>query len=200
MNLAVKEDKYLIKYLAFISHFEAVRNCERCRLKFQGQHKCPGLGNLFDANVMFIGEAPGKVENPELRGLPFVGNRSSDLLLEIIYELWPNGYDDVYITNIVKCNPPDNRTPTEKEIMFCHKWLEEEIKLIDPKIIVALGRTAANWFGIKEGLNKAKYRVYSWGDKKLYILYHPAYILRCGPKMIKQYKAQFKRIRKAELE
>ena len=145
---------------------------------------------------MFIGEAPGKVKNPDLRGLPFVGNRSSDLLLELIYEYWPNGYNDVYITNVVKCNPPDNRTPTKEEIMFCTKWLEEEIELVDPKVIVALGRTAANWLGIEEALSRARFKEYYWRSYRVYVRYHPAYVLRCGPKMLKQYRGQFKILRR----
>lgn len=199
MTLAAKEDKYLIKYLAFIDHFERLKKCKDCKLRSLGQHQCPGLGNLFNSKIMFIGEAPGKVKNPELRGLPFVGNRSSNLLLEIIYELWPNGYDDVYITNIVKCNPPDNRTPTKEEIETCSKWLKEEVKLVNPKVIVALGRTVANWFEVEESINTAQYKEYLWEGIKLFVLYHPAYIIRFNiikEKVTNQYKNQFRKIKK----
>ena len=188
-------EKYIFKDQKFINHLERLSRCEACSIRFTGQHKCPGLGNL-DAEVMFIGEAPGEVENPDLRELPFVGNRSSDLIMDIIYGLWPHGYDDVFITNIVKCNPPQNRTPTEKEVRLCSCWLREELKIVQPKVIVALGRTAANFFGIEESLNNARFKDYLWEGKILFVLPHPAYALRNGPRAVEQYKQLFKRVKR----
>jgi len=179
----------------FIDYIDRVSKCKRCKLCGLGQHRCPGLGNL-NAKVMFIGEAPGKVENPELRGLPFVGNRSSDLLLECVYTNWPNGYDDVYITNTVKCNPPDNRKPEDSEILACKQFLREEINLVNPKVIVCLGRTAANWFGITEPLNRAVYIDYKWEGCLVKVLYHPAYVLRFGFQATLQYLAFFRLMKK----
>ena len=183
------------KTVQFNEHQFKIMNCNKCRLSKLSQHRCVGLGNL-DSKVIFIGEAPGRVENPELRGLPFVGNRSSDLLMDIIYELYPNGYDDVYITNVVKCNPPKNRTPLPDEIEKCSKFLREELNIIKPKVIVCLGRTAANWFGIRESLNNAVYKDYTWRAALVKVLHHPSFVLRFGPKAVSQYKAQFRLIKK----
>jgi DNA polymerase len=144
---------------------------------------------------MFVGEAPGAVDNPELRNLVFVGNKSSDLMLDIIYDLWPNGYDDVYLTNVVKCNPPGNRQPTENEVECCSKFLREEIRMVNPIFIVALGRTAANWFGVTSNLNEARLTPHLWESRRLFVLYHPAYVLRLGPKAVSQFRGQMKVIR-----
>ena len=175
----------------FTDHLERLAACQKCRLRKEGQHQCPGLGNL-DAKAFFVGEAPGRVEEPELRGLPFVGNRSSDLLLDVIYANWEHGYDDVFITNTVKCNPPMNRKPEEDEIKACSHWLKEELAIVRPKVIVALGRTAANWFGVSEGLNRARDKEYVYEGCLLLVKFHPAYILRFGPRAEQQYKAEFK--------
>lgn len=188
-------EKFLSKDQAFYKLVEEVSKCKACKLCGLCQHRCPGLGNL-NAKVMFIGEAPGRVDNPELRGLPFVGNKSSDLLLECIYSNWEYGYDDVYITNVVKCNPPMNRKPEDEEIYACTKFLKEEIKLVDPKIIVCLGRTAANWFGIREGLNSCLDKEYKWEGRLVKVLYHPAYVLRFGNQAALQYLALFKLMKK----
>jgi DNA polymerase len=179
----------------FLKHLDNVQACHRCRLRKEGQHQCPGLGDL-KAKVMFVGEAPGRVENPDLRGLPFVGNRSSDLLLDAVYSNWPKGYDEVYVTNVVKCNPPMNRKPEEDEIESCSPFLREELRIVGPKAIVALGRTAANWFGIKEGLNTAKWKEYTWNGCLLFAKFHPAYILRLGPQAALQYMAEFRLMKK----
>jgi len=190
---------YFDKTAWFCDHLEKAEACNVCGLNELGQHKCLGLGNL-NANVMFIGEAPGRVENPQLRGLPFVGNRSSDLMLELIYEYWPQGYNDVFISNVVKCNPPMNRKPRLDEINVCSKWLREELRIVEPKIVVALGRTAADWFGIREGLNSARLKRFMWDGIEVHVAWHPAYILRFNERMRLAYKNQFKYIRKRELE
>ena len=175
------------KHIALI---EQIDKCNNCRLTSLCQHRCPGLGNL-NSKVIFIGEAPGRVENPELRGLPFVGNRSSDLMLDI-YEEYFNGYDNVFTTNVVKCNPPNNRTPLPDEIKACSKFLIKELELVKPKLIVCLGRTAANWFGIREALNTAFYREYKWESTLVYATFHPSYILRFGTRVLSSYKNKFR--------
>lgn len=195
-------ERYLVKDKdpVFVDMVEKILNCKVCPLSKLGQHICPGLGNL-NAKVLFVGEAPGRVDNPDLRHLPFVGNRSSDLLLDCIYDAWEHGYDDVFITNVVKCNPPMNRKPADQEILACAGYLLAEIKLIQPKIIVALGRTAANFFGVKESLNTARFKEYSWGGRLVIPKYHPAAILRTGSFEAQlQYKWEIKNIRKRSEE
>lgn len=179
----------------FFDHLNRVEACHNCGLRQTGQHQCPGLGCL-GAKVMFVGEAPGRVENPDLRGLPFVGNKSSDLLLDAIYTNWPKGYDEVYVTNVVKCNPPMNRKPEEDEIKSCTPFLWEELRIVNPWVVVALGRTAANWFGVREGLNTAKWKEYSWNGCLLFVKFHPAFILRFGYKAQLQYLAEFRLMKK----
>jgi len=93
-----------------------------------------------------------------------------------------------------------NRSPNKKEIKVCSKWLLEELKIVKPKIIVALGRTAANWFGIKESLNSARLKRFIWNKLEVHITWHPAYVLRFGERMLAVYKNQFKYIRQWELE
>jgi uracil-DNA glycosylase family 4 len=189
-------EKYLSKDQAFIELIERIEGCYKCSLHREGQHQCPPLGNV-NAKVLFVGEAPGRVDNPELRGLPFVGNRSSDLLLDAVYAAWPNGYDDIFVTNVVKCNPPMNRKPTNEEIEACHHFLLEEIRLVRPKIIVALGRTAANFFGIKENLNIARFKEYNWGGCLVIPKLHPAAILRTrNNQALLQYKWEIKSLKK----
>ena len=184
-------ERFIKKDPLFLDQVERIMACTRCKLSGLCQHRCPGLGNL-NAKVMFIGEAPGRVENPDLRELPFVGNRSSDLLLDVVYENWEHGYDDVFITNVVKCNPPENRKPEEEEIKACLPFLQEEVGLVKPKVIVALGRTAANTFDVKESLNTARWKEYQWKGCLVLVKFHPAYILRFGGLAEKQYHAEFR--------
>ena len=188
-------EKFISKDFSFVDQVERIMACSRCRLSTLCQHRCSGLGDL-NAKVIFVGVAPGRVENPDLWGLPFIGNRSSDLLLDAIYSNWPKGYDEVFVTNVVKCNPPQNRKPEEDEIEACSYLLREELALVKPKVVVALGRTAANWFGINESLSTAKWKEYSWNSCLLFVKFHPAYILRLGPKATLQYMTEFKLMKK----
>jgi len=144
---------------------------------FKGTNKAvPGEGNS-EADIMFIGEAPGKAE--DLSGIPFVGAAGKFLaqLLEVINL----NREDVYITNIVKHRPPDNRDPQNDEIEACKFYLDSQIKIINPKLIVTLGRHAMNRFmpGLKisEVHGKARpVRLFESGvtDKVFFPLYHPA--------------------------
>lgn len=196
MSIINNLDKWTLdKDPLFIEHLEKVHSCHKCRLRVLGQHQCPGLGCL-NAKVMFVGEAPGRVENPDLRELPFVGNKSSDLLLDAIYSNWEKGYDEVFITNVVKCNPPENRKPEDIEVLACSNWLKEELGIVRPKVIVALGRTAANWFGVSESLNTGKWKEYTWKGCLLFVKFHPAYVLRFGYQATLQYMAEFKLMKK----
>jgi DNA polymerase len=118
---------------------EVIRSCRACPLYKGRTQAVPGEGNL-DAEVMLVGEAPGKTEDEQ--GRPFVG-AAGQLLTEAL-ERAGLPRPTVYITNVVKCRPPNNRTPTEEEMTSCIKYLREEIRLVRPKVIVALGNTAGS--------------------------------------------------------
>lgn len=116
---------------------EQVRKCVLCRLCESRKNAVPGEGKR-SAKLMFIGEAPGR--NEDEQGRPFVG-AAGKLLTEALKEAGLER-EDVFITNIVKCRPPDNRVPTKDEVSACSSYLERQIKLVNPKVICILGRTA----------------------------------------------------------
>ena len=128
------------------------------------------------ANLLIIGEGPGK--NEDETGLPFVG-RAGKLLDQILEsgDIYSN--EDSYISNIVKCRPPENRKPSIEEMEACEPWLKEQIRLINPKIILLVGATAVEGIlGTKEGITKIRG---SWikRDGYLYMpIFHPSYLLR----------------------
>ncbi len=150
-----------------------VRACRRCRLAESRTHAVPGEGNP-DAQVLFVGEAPGKSEDAE--GRPFVGmaGRYLDRLLASIG--WSR--DDVYITNIVKCRPPGNRDPRPEEVASCRPYLERQIDIIQPRLIVTLGRHALGWFLPGERISSVHGELLDAGGLALLPLYHPSAALR----------------------
>lgn len=138
----------------------------------------PGEGNLY-ADVMFVGEAPGATEDE--KGRPFVG-AAGQLLTEAI-EATGLKRGDVYITNVVKCRPPNNRTPTDEEVSLCVPYLLEELRLVRPKVVVALGNTAGStlfrlagrqWRGITAHRGKAVRASIGGVEVLVYPTYHPA--------------------------
>lgn len=148
--------------------------CERCALCSSRHNLVFGVGNEH-SDIMFIGEGPGEQE--DLKGEPFVGPAGQ--LLDTMFKL--TGFDrhKVYIANIIKCRPPMNRDPNPEERMACSEWLERQIALIDPKIIVCLGRIAAT------SLIDANFRITrehgQWFEKngrKYIATYHPSALLR----------------------
>ena len=126
---------------------EEIRNCTKCPLHRYRKNPVPGEGPL-DAEIMFVGEAPGKTEDET--GRPFVGAAGS-LLTKLLREAGLER-EKVYITNIVKCRPPGNRDPTDEEIEACTPFLWRQVKIIRPKVIVALGRHAGRVLFRKAGL------------------------------------------------
>jgi len=153
--------------------------CTRCELHRYARNKVPGEGNP-NAEVVFIGEAPGEEEDKQ--GRPFVG-RAGKLLTKLIHEILELDRKDVYITNILKCRPPNNRDPKEEEIKACFPFLVEQLNVIQPRIIVCLGRFAAKtvfeYFGIKfTSITKIRgkpFEVYKWGKRvTLFATLHPA--------------------------
>jgi len=150
------------------------KDCQKCRLSIARTQVVFGTGNP-EAEVMFIGEAPG--EDEDKQGQPFVG-KAGQLLTKII-EAIKLRREDVYIANVIKCRPPRNRTPVEDEVACCFPYLRQQIEIIQPQMICALGRVAAQaLLGITESLGKIRGRVYRYGDAKLIVTYHPAALLR----------------------
>lgn len=149
-------------------------SCTRCRLCEQRNKVVFGSGHR-SARVMFVGEAPGR--NEDRQGLPFVG-RAGELLEKILGAMGLRR-DDVYITNVVKCWPPGNRGPEPDEVEACRGFLEQQIALIDPEVIVALGRYAAVVLtGIEAPIGVLRGRVHDVDGRKLVATYHPAACLR----------------------
>ena len=152
-----------------------IGDCTRCPLAFQGRHTIVfGDGNP-DARLMFIGEGPGADE--DMQGLPFVG-RAGQLLNNMIAAMGLKR-SDVYIANIVKCRPPQNRVPEPEEANTCTQFLFRQIEVIQPDVIVALGSTAATYLlGGKSPLARLRGRLHEARGAKLIVTYHPAYLLR----------------------
>ena len=153
-----------------------VSNCKDCELHKTRTQTVFGCGNE-QSDWLFIGEAPGKDEDH--KGEPFVG-RAGRLLNEVIFSLGLKR-EEVYIANILKCRPPNNRDPSQDEIQSCTTYLQQQIKMISPKIIIAVGRVAAQHL-LNTDLTMAKLRgtVHSYGSESipLITIYHPAYLLR----------------------
>jgi DNA polymerase len=161
----------------------AIRNdigdCMRCKLHKLGRTQIVfGVGNP-DADLMFVGEAPGQDE--DIQGFPFVG-RAGQLLTKII-EAIGLGREQVYIANVLKCRPPNNRNPEPDEVASCQPFLRRQIEAVRPKVIVALGSFAAKTLlQSEESISRLRGRVYKYGDAQLVATYHPAYLLRSPDK------------------
>ena len=154
---------------------ERVRNCTRCRLSENRTKAVPGEGPV-DAHLMFVGEGPGRQEDEQ--GRPFVGragNKLTDILESVSLER-----SQVFITNIVKCRPPENRTPKSDEVESCLPYLEAQIAEINPSIIVTLGNAATKTLlGIEEGITSSRGKFYTWrGSIEVFPMFHPSYLLR----------------------
>jgi DNA polymerase len=148
--------------------------CVACGLHETRTKVVFGIGNP-DARLMFIGEGPGRDE--DLQGEPFVG-RAGRLLTKIIQAM---GYqrEDVYIANAVKCRPPQNRDPKTGEIEACRHFLMDQVALIQPDVIVLLGRSAVGAvLGLSAPLSKLRGTFRDWNGTKVMCTYHPAYLLR----------------------
>lgn len=153
---------------------EEVRKCTKCDLCRGRTNVVFGTGDA-DADLMFVGEAPGYYE--DVQGEPFVG-RAGQLLTKIIESIGLNR-NDVYIANILKCRPPENRNPTANEIILCKPHLIKQIEIICPKIICALGTFAAQTLlDTKESIGRLRGKFHEYQGTKLLATYHPAYLLR----------------------
>ncbi|MBV9083780.1 MAG: uracil-DNA glycosylase [Acidobacteriaceae bacterium] len=165
-----------------------IGDCRRCRLCEQRKTIVFGSGNA-SASLVFVGEGPGADEDEQ--GLPFVG-RAGQLLTQMIdntaaREGIPIRRSDVYICNVVKCRPPDNRTPLPDEMEICGEFLYRQLMAIKPKAICALGSTAMKaLLNNKDGITKSRGKWHKWRDIPVMVTYHPSYLLR-------QYNQQAKR-------
>ncbi len=150
-------------------------NCKKCGLCETRNNVVFGMGNP-NAKVLFIGEGPG--ENEDLQGKPFVG-RGGMLLDKMLSVVDLSRDKNIYIANMVKCRPPKNRDPEETEVAACRPWLEEQIRIIDPKIIVCLGRVSAIRFIDPNFKVTKEHGQFIEKDGRLVMgTFHPAAILR----------------------
>ncbi len=157
-----------------------IGDCQRCRLSEGRISIVFGSGNE-KSRLVFVGEGPGADEDEQ--GLPFVG-RAGQLLTQMIDNTAAKeglliGRADVYICNVVKCRPPENRTPLPDEMQTCGQFLYRQIMTIKPKAICALGATAMKaLLDTKEGITKQRGKWHKWRDIPLMVTYHPSYLLR----------------------
>jgi uracil-DNA glycosylase len=154
---------------------EDIGDCTRCKLATLGRKQVVfGVGSA-SAELMFVGEAPGADE--DVQGVPFVG-RAGQLLTKMI-EAMGFTRDDVYIANVVKCRPPENRNPEPDEIESCEPFLFRQIETIKPKVIVALGAFAAKTLlRSQDPISKLRGRVHDYHGAKLIPTFHPSFLLR----------------------
>jgi len=151
-----------------------VRTCPKCALCRTRTHAVPGEGNPR-AGLMIIGEGPG--ESEDLSGRPFVG-RAGELLDKMLAAI-DIPRSDAYIANVVKCRPPKNRVPLPDEREACMPYLRRQIALIQPKVLLAVGGTAAEaLLGVKASLGQLRLKVHRWNGIPLIVTYHPAALLR----------------------
>ena len=150
-------------------------NCRLCNLSKTRTNVVFGEGNP-KAELMFIGEAPGEQEDKGAR--PFVG-KAGKLLTKIISNVLNLSREDVYITNIVKCRPPNNRVPTIEEAIKCRPYLLKQIDIINPKILVCLGKTAFMYLMNSDlPITKVRGKIFEFKEKKVIPTFHPSYLLR----------------------
>jgi len=148
--------------------------CEKCGLAKTRTQVVYGVGNP-NADLMFVGEAPGRDE--DLQGKPFVG-RAGQLLTDIVKAMKLTR-DDVYIANVIKCRPPENRNPEPDELEACRPWIRRQIEIIKPKVIVTLGRFALQSLtGKSYGVSAIRGQWLEYEGIKVMPTYHPAYLLR----------------------
>jgi len=164
---------------------EAVAGCTACPLAATRNCTVFGVGDR-KASWLFVGEGPGAEEDE--RGEPFVG-QAGRLLDNMLAALGMKRGDDVYVANIVKCRPPGNRVPAAAEVAACEPYLHRQIQLLQPKVIVALGKTAAvTLLGKEQSIASMRGKVFRYRDTPLMVTYHPAYLLRTLPDKIKAWE------------
>lgn len=153
---------------------QAICQCQKCPLGQSRNKFVFGVGDP-GAELVLVGEAPGHDE--DLKGEPFVG-RAGQLLDRILGAIAMTR-QDVYICNVIKCRPPDNRTPAQDEIDTCLPYLEEQLEMIKPRLIVALGGVAAHTLlSVKAPIGQLRSKLWKWRTTDVLVTYHPAALLR----------------------
>jgi uracil-DNA glycosylase family 4 len=152
-----------------------ILQCTKCELTSSRKHVIFGEGNT-NADIFIIGEAPGREE--DIQGRPFVG-KSGQLLDKILAVCGFTRNEHVFISNIVKCRPPNNRIPTPHEAFTCMPWLLNQIELINPKILILLGATALKYIaGPEHRITSERGKWINWQNRLAMPVYHPAALLR----------------------
>lgn len=159
----------------FSEFISECKKCRLCRLREKAIQVVPGDGNP-KAEIMFIGEGPGV--NEDKQGIPFCG--AAGKFLDELLAMINIKRNEVYIANIVKCRPPGNRDPQEDEISACRPWLDKQIEMINPKIIVTLGRFAMGKFLPGRMISKVHGEHFRMGDRNYFVMFHPAVALYNG--------------------
>ena len=175
----------------------ASMTCARCKLAGNRTQVVFGVGRP-DADLMFVGEGPGEQE--DLKGEPFVG-RAGKLLTQLIEGIGLTRAD-VYIANVVKCRPPGNRDPQPDEIEACAPWLDRQLELIRPRVIVTLGNFATKLLlQTKEGITKIRGHEFAFAraghDAVLIPTLHPSAVLRSGGRTLAEARADFVHVKRA---
>ena len=167
-----------------------IRNCQNCALGATRTNFVFGIGNP-DAELVFVGEAPGK--NEDLQGEPFVGMAGK--LLDNILQAIGLKRSKVYILNVLKCRPPKNRNPLQYEVEHCEPYLKTQLKIIKPKLIIALGKVAAQTLlRIEMPLSKMRENYYLYEGIDVIVTYHPAALLH-NPALKRPAWEDFKKIK-----
>jgi DNA polymerase len=164
---------------------QKILKCSQCSLAKFRKNVVFGEGNL-NANIVFLGEAPGKKE--DLQGKPFQG-RAGKVLDELLFSISLKR-EDIFITNVVKCRPPNNRNPLKSEISLCLPYLKKQLNLISPKILVCLGNFALKTFFPDKNISEVNGQVLVKDNFKILALYHPAASLY-NPKLKETLKNDF---------
>jgi uracil-DNA glycosylase family 4 len=156
---------------------DSLMDCRRCGLAETRTNVVFGCGSV-GADVMFVGEAPG--QNEDLQGEPFVG-AAGRLLDEFLKDILGIRREDVYIANVIKCRPPENRAPSAVEIDTCKPFLLRQVEIISPKIICALGNFAMRTLtDRREGITKVRRKIIRSGSRPVFPMFHPAAALHRG--------------------
>jgi len=167
--------------------------CTRCALSATRQRVVVGSGPA-SSRLVIIGEAPGATEDEG--GEPFIG-RSGRLLFALLDEEAGLARSDCFVTNVVKCRPPANRTPTRDEIATCRPWLDAQLARLEPAVVLALGNTAAkSVLGFEEGIGRTHGRLVDLGTGVAMATYHPAAALRGGPSVVDVMRADLRRLKR----
>ena len=182
---AGKQKSPEIAYMNWEQLTSTVANCNACPLRQTCTQTVFGVGDI-NADWLFIGEGPGARE--DALGEPFVG-QAGKLLDNMLSAITLNRGHNVYITNIVKCRPPNNRNPSDDEARQCAPYLARQIELIKPKLIIALGKVAAqNLLGNNDSIANLRGKIHDYSGTPLIVTYHPAYLLRALPEKAKAWK------------